>query len=313
MAVRTEVTASFHVTLAHAIAVSPGIAEHSLPGLSFAMEGAKVSIVLGDVKELGRDPSDPPEFEIGDINVFVTKAATLEKNPQEELVLPPDEEEQFDALLINAVRRVVCVVRLAANQWGLDSYNPIRSYSANYRSSANKVKTRWPEHPGFRKLPKYAQGGLSLNPADFYSELTETLWIEVESDVRHARLPAAYEELLLDAKSYRSNLRHDLATLFAAMSAELLIVAACRNLLMKHGNFEEHQLEVLLSNRRTESVLDLVNSFSSEPLVKKKELDALMKQRNDVVHRAVRTLTSTDASRAIRTVERIREALDAYL
>lgn len=302
----STVIGTFEVDLTIPIVLAPGFVPSHI---TFDVDDGSIVLKVLHI-------TDPVKLEYGDwefpeltrLHVTISRKCNLQLDGNGEQSLTREEQQEFESVLVEAVRRFASLARSHTNQSRLDIQHPIHAYRDSYTTRDGKVNYGGLE-PGTSRLPRYVLGGLSLNPRDFYKELDIDIWRKVESDILATKNIPDHEELLHDAQNFRSNLRYDVAVLYAAIAAEIMFEKSCRHLLRKAG-LNDSQIDGILENRTAGSLSQLLKKLNGSI---KLEMGDLFKLRNQIAHGRDMAVKSEDAHEAISIALKLNVALQEYL
>lgn len=307
-----EVVGHFEVTLPVAVSVAPELKTAALDPCEFTVDGSRASILPHEFTEAVHY-EDIDEWELPKLvglRVWITRSSNLEEDDQGRKVLSRDEEQAFEGILIEAVKRFVSVVKHQIGQWDLDTRHPVHSYNYRYLHADSSVNTSWPLSEGSKRMPEYALGMISF---ETYGEVTAEVWKSVNENVVTPMHAPPYEELLHDATTFRGSMRYDTAALFAGMAIELMLEAACKALLQKKGRLDDKQCDAILADRRMPSLISLVRRLDSSLAIDSKGIQKTFTLRNRIAHGKVLDVTSSEMTNALRTAHSLRRDLRTVL
>ncbi len=296
----------FNVTLPVPIVVEPGDRIEKLEGHKFMVEGSEVELGVRTIEDpVVEDGSLVEPAKLKEISVLIRRDAQLTTGAHGEELIPKEEEEKFELVLIEATRRFVTAVKKRIRQWDLDTRHPVDAYDFKYFREGRVVATL---EEGYKIVPKSASAAIWSRWAS-KGELSTEVWSEPNL-VKPESIPL-YQELLYDALNFRHNRRFDAAVLFSAMAAELILEEARRNLLKSNGLLTDEQRKKLSESKGNPARVKALKTV--EPNIDDEKLVKLFRQRNDIVHRGKTAFTAEEAWDSIRTVHSLMETLETWL
>jgi hypothetical protein len=244
-----------------------------------------------------------------EIRVWISKEIDLGGVQKESLTPSPDEERMFERVLVEATRRLITIIKHKTNQWDLDTRHPVRAYNCAYSRGDVRLGTVWPMECGAKRLPEYAAGMIICHASDFQKDLTRVIWQEVAAEASRPALVFFYDELLNDAKTFRSQMRYDVSALYAAIASELMLEQACEILLRTRRNLSNKQCEAKLRKLNKHQILNLIRELDASVHVKYEDVRKLFNLRNNIAHGKAQTVTGQEAAEAISTAEQLKQHL----
>jgi len=309
-----EIQGQFDVSLSIPIAVAPNFSGPHLPPCQFQIDKDRVTISPLNVIEVTYYPDDDYESpKLTELRVWISREIDLGVEQKESLTLSPDEERGFEIVLVEATRRFVTIIKHKTNQWDLDIRHPIYAYNYAYSKGDMQLGTVWPLEQGTKRMPEYALGTIISHTRDFKKELTQDIWQEVAAEVSRPTLVSLYDELLYDAKTFRSHMRYDASALYAAIASELMLEQACESLLRTKSNLNNKQCEVKLRKLNKHQILNLIRELDASVPVKYEDVRKLFNLRNNIAHGKAQTVTGQEAAEAISTAEQLKQHLAGIL
>ena len=311
----TRVTGEFSAIVPAPIATAPEILNslnhHRPPDpLRLDINGSEVLVWLGE-------QTDPIFNEHGEVDelprtnsfkVWITRDVSVQSDSTGREILSRDDEQKFEEILIEALKRVVSAIKRRTRQSSIDTRHPVHSYSDRYHRVDETVDTVFPHQTGWNRMPAYTHGMISFGP--FSEELDETMWnamrIEVNSPVE---LPL-YDELVHDAVTLRFDMHYQLAALSAAIAIELMLGEICSTLLQREGNLRDTQIEAILFGRNTTSLVRLIRELDSSTQICNKEIQSVFEERNRIAHGKSRYTNHERMSGIINMSYKVRKILD---
>ena len=315
-----KVTGEFEVTFRTPIDVSFDFDETKVQSLQFVIDGSTIVIhplklsppVIDD--EYG--PIESPAIE--KIRIWITKDVPS-LNGLSSKQLSTQERERFEPIIIEATRRFVTAVKARTRQCNLDHRHPVRCYTSKYSLKDERLTAEFLDEK-VNIIPKEDVAGLIIWVAsELEGELTEGIWEEVAVAVRQPVNLNHYDEAILDAKTFRTNLRYDTAILYAAFASETILKELGAIILKSKVGMGENQIDKLFRNMNIPSIIELIESLHGLELPRfgKHKLEKLFEFRNTIVHKkrvsgtGTRT-EATDANGAVIVAEELRELLHKY-
>ena len=191
----------------------------SLPRqLAFSVGNSRVRVSLGEQVE----PVFPEDGELPRIKSFcvrITRHVALQSDSTGKETLSRDDEGEFEAILIEAVKRVVSAIKKGTKQASIDTRHPVHSYRCSYtRIDDTPVETEFPLDPKSYKLPTSALGSLPgiLTFRRSPEELDTAMWADVQGDVQSLVELPLHDELIYDAETLQAAMEYQMAALSAA-------------------------------------------------------------------------------------------------
>ena len=309
-----QIQGQFDVSLSIPIDVAPDFPKSGLTPCHFQIEGDMVTILPLNITEVTPYPGGDYEApKLTEIRVWISREVDLGREQEASLTLSPDEERRFEEVLVEASRRFVTIIKYKTNQWDLDTRHPVYSYDYAYSQADVRLGTVWPMEPGTKRLPEYASGIIMLHTRDFQDELTRDIWQEVVAEVSYPASVSLHDELLYDAKTFRSHMRYDASVLYAAIASELILEKACSSLLGIKGGLNDKQCEATVSKLRKPQLLELIHELDPSLPVKDKDTKKLFRLRNKIAHGKVKTITWQEANEALSIAEQLKQHLAGTL
>lgn len=304
-----KIQGQFDVSLSAPIDVVPDFPISSFEPCRFRIEGDMVIIQplkMTDVIIYPEGDYVPPK--LTEIRVWISREIDLGQEKEESLTLSHSEERRFEEVLIEASQRFVTIIRQKTNQWDLDTRHPVYAYNYTYSRADVPIKTVFPLEQGAKRLPEYAVGTILLHSGDAHDELSQEMWQEVVAEVPRSTSVALHDELLYDAKTFRSQMRYDASVLYAAIASELMIEEACSGLLRGKG-LSDRQSQSIVSKLRNPERLEMIHELDPSIPVKDKELRKLFELRSKIAHGRVKTVAPQEANEALSTAEQLKRNL----
>jgi len=307
-----KIQGRFNVSLLVPVDVVPDFPASGLDSCHFQIEGDIVTIMpLNITKAIPYPDGDYEPSRLTEIRVWINREIDLRREQEESLVLSADEEQKFEKILVKATEHFVTVIKNKTNQWDLDTRHPVHAYSFEYWLEDVQISTAWPMKPGDKRLPEYAQGGISLRPSDFQDELSQEMWQEVVAEVRRPAPPHPQDELLYDAKTFRSHMRYETSVLYAAIASELMLREACARLLKTEGGLSDRQCDLIVK-MNIPQLFELMHELNRSFLIKYEDVRNLVELRNRIAHGRSNTATHQEANEAIGTAEHLKRSLAKF-
>ena len=148
---------------------------------------------------------------------------------------------------------------------------------------------------------------------DFQNELTRDIWQEVVAEVSCPASVSLHDELLHDAKTFRSHMRYDASALYAAIASELMLEKACGSLLRTKSDLSEKQSESKVSRLKVPQLFKLICRLDPSVPVKYENVRKLFQLRNKIAHGETLTITWQEANEALGTAEQLKHDLAGVL
>ena len=303
----------FDVTLSIPIDVAPDFPISDLVPCHFQIEGDRIAISPLSMTSVTLYPDgdyEPPK--LTEIRVWIIREIDLGREQEESLILSKDEERRFEGILIEATGHFVTIIKHKTNQWDLDTRHPVYAYNYAY-SRADERLGPVPMERGTKRLPEYAMGTIMLHTRDAQSELTQEMWQDVATEVSRPASVSLHDELLHDAKTFRSHMRYDASALYAAIASELMLEKACRILLRTRSDLSEKQSESKVSKLNVPRLLKLIYELDPSVPVECQNVTKLFQLRNKIAHGETLTTTWREANEALSTAEQLKRDLTDIL
>jgi len=305
-----KINGQFDVSLSIPIDVTQDFSVSSNEPCRFNIQETMITILplkMTDAIPYPDGEYDPPQ--LTELRVWINRDIDLELEQEEYLSLPRNEEQVFEKTLVEACERFISIVKNKTNQWDLDTRHPVHAYNYEYWLDDNRLKTATSLEPGAKRLPEYAHGRIVFRSGDFQDELSQEMWHETVTEIQSPVPFHLYNELLYDAKTFRSHLRYDASVLYAAIASELMLEEACTTLLKAEGGLKEKQCETIIGKLRNPQLLELIHELDPNLPVKDKEARKLFEIRNKIAHGRIRTVTAKEANLAIGMAEQLKHDL----
>ena len=304
-----KIQGRFDVSLLVPVDVVPDLPASGLEPCHFQIEGDIVTIMpLNITKAVPYPGGDYEPSRLTEIRVWINREIDLRREQEESLVLPADEEHKFEEILVKATERFVTIIKNKTNQWDLDTTHPVHAYSFEYWLEDVQIRTAWPPKPGDKRLPEYAQKGVSIRPSDFQDELSQEMWQEVVAEVRRPVPPHPQDELLYDAKTFRSHMRYETSVLYAAIASELMLREACARLLKTKGGLSDRQCDLIVK-MNIPQLFELMHELEPNLPLKYDDVRKLFELRNKIAHGKRKSATHQQANEAISIAEQLKRHL----
>ena len=134
----------------------------------------------------------------------------------------------------------------------------------------------------------------------------ETIQAEVDSPVELS----LHEELIHDAVVYRSEMRYQLAALFAAIAVEVMLRRTYSVLLRHQGKLRDKQIDRKVEDARFKSLLGCIKDLDSSILILDEEIAPVVAERNSIAHGKSHDTDPILTAKIIHTAQRIKSVLD---
>jgi len=309
-----KIRGQFDVSLSVPIDVAPGITTSDLEACNFQIEENMVTILPLNITPVIPYPNgdyEPPK--LTEIRVWIIMEIDLVKENGKSLAIPLDKEQRFETLLVDVSRRFVRLIKHKTNQWHLDTRHPVHAYSYKYWLDDVQLGTVWPQELGSKRLPEYAHGRILFHSDDFRGELSHETWQDVITEISQPTSVALNDELLHDAKNFRSEMRYDVSVLYAAIASEFILEKVCVSLLKLKKGLSEEQSEAKASKMRVPQLLKLMSELDPTLPLKYENVRSLFHLRNNIAHGKISTVLHQEANGAIRTAEQLKRDLAPFL
>ena len=311
----TKVIGEFTAVVPEPIATAPGILnllnQHRAPDpLKLSFSESEVLVYLGE-------QTDPIFNEHGEVDqlpmiksfiVWITRDVSLQSDSIGRETLSIDDERDFEGILVEAVKRVVSAIKQRTRQSFIDTRHPIHSYSYKYHMADQTVDTVFPLRSGSHRMPQYTLGRISFGFLHS-EELDETKWKAIQTGVSSPVELPLYDELIHDAETLRFDMRYQLAALSAAIAVELMLGEICSTLLRREGNLQNTQIQAILSDRRTTSLVRLIKALSPSVQIDNKEIQSIFEERNRIAHGESRYTDPDRMAEMIKVSYKVRKVL----
>lgn len=304
----------FDVSLSIPVDVAPDFPISGLDPCHFQIEGDRITILPLSMTSVTLYPDgdyEPPK--LTEIRIWISREIDLGRKQEESLTLSTDEERRFERVLIEATRHFITIIKHKTNQWDLDTRHPVYAYNYAYSQADERLGTVWPMEQGTKRLPEYATGRIVLHTRDAQRELTQEMWQEVATEVSRPALVSLHDELLHDAKTFRSHMRYDASVLYAAISSELMLEKACGSLLRTKNGLSDKQSEAKVSRLKVPQLLEQICKLDSNLPVEYENVRKLFQLRNKIAHGETITVTWQEADKALSTAEQLKYDLAGIL
>jgi len=309
-----EIQGQFDIRLTTAIDVSPDFPKSGLSLCQLQINQSKITISPLEIAEITVYPDgeyDSPK--ITDIRVSIIKELDIVGNIKEELTLSRDAEHIFEEILVEATRQFVTIIKHNTNQWDLDTKNPIDAYNYAYSLGDTRLTTLFPLEPGTMRIPEYAHGRIIFSTQDMHVELSQDIWEKVVAEVSQRVSVPLYDELLSDAKAFRSRIRYDASALYAAIASELMLGKMCRFLLKAKEGLSDKQCESKVVKLRVLGLFKLIQKLNPDLTTNYDDVRELFRLRNKIAHGEILTISPQEASKALRTADQLKNDLSVIL
>ncbi len=309
-----EIQGKFDVSLPIPIDVTPDFPKFNLQPCQFQIDNNRVSITpLNFQREISYPSGDYEPPKVTEIRVWIIREIVFEQDHIASTILPSDEEEGFEKTLVEATRRFVTIIKHKTNQWDLDTRHPVYAYTSEYSCGDKRINIRWPMEQGSKRMPKYVEGMITWHVRDFQDELGIENWQTLATELSHPISIVFHDELLNDAKVFRSQMRYDSAVMYAAIASELMLKKALGNLLRKKNNMSDKQCDTIISTLNIRQLIKLINETDPSLSVKYADVKKLFELRNKIAHGKTLIVTGQEASEAIVISEQLKQIIAGYL
>ncbi len=304
----------FDVSLSIPIDVVPDFPISGLDPCHFKIEGDRITILPLSMTLVTPYPDgdyEPPK--LTEIRIWISREIDLGRKQEKSLTLSTDEERRFERVLIEATRHFVTIIKHKTNQWDLDTRHPVYAYNYAYSQADERLGTAWPMEQGTKRLPEYAIGRIVLHTRDAQSELTQEMWQEVATEVSRPASVSLHDELLHDAKTFRSHMRYDASVLYTAISSELMLEKVCGSLLRTKNGLSDKQSEAKVSRLKVPQLLEQICKLDPSLPIEYENVRKLFQLRNRIAHGETITVTWQEANEALRTAEQLEQDIAEIL
>jgi hypothetical protein len=306
-----DIKGEFEVSLSNAIDVAPDFSEPGLPLCQFQIQRDKITIWPLKISEprFESEEYEPPQ--LTEIKAIIIREIDFGK--AETKILPRREEKAFERILIESTRRFVTLVKHKINQWDLDTRHPIYAYSYCYWCGGARLETEFPIAEGSKRMPEYTQGTIVFATRDLQRELSRIIWQAVVDEIPTPITVPLYEELITDAKTFRSQMSYDSAVLYSAIASELMLEKICQHILKIKHSLSDTQCETIMSKLRIPGILDLIQQLDPTLSIAYSDLNSVFRLRNKIAHGETQNVEWQEASDAIKTCEHLSTILSTML
>jgi hypothetical protein len=143
----------------------------------------------------------------------------------------------------------------------------------------------------------------------FQEELNRQVWEEVVAEVSRPTSVPLHDELLSDAKTFRSHMRYDASALYAAIASELMLDKACWNVLRTKNGLSGKQCDAIVKALKVLQRFELVRELDPSLSAKHEDVEKLFQLRNKIAHGKAEEVTGQQANQALGTAERLKHGL----
>lgn len=307
----TTVHGQFDVKLSIPIDVAPDFPVSGLTTCKFQLDADRIilsPLCITPVTSYPDGDYEPPK--LTEIRVLISREINLR---EDNLILSREEEQTFEKVLVEATIRFVTIIKHKTNQWDLDVRHPVYAYNYAYSLKDVQLPTLWPMEPGHMRMPEYHMGTIIFHTSELQDELTQDIWQEVIAEVSSPASVQFHDELLHDAKTFRSQMRYDAEVLYAAIASELMLEKACGTLLRRKGGLNDRQCDSIVSKLRIPQLLELINELDPSLPVKEKDTKKLFQLRNKIAHGSIKTVTYKESNEALGIAEQLKQNLEGIL
>ena len=284
----TKLTGEFTATVPSPIVTAPDILNlmdgHRSPSLTLRINKSEILVQIEEQTDAIFDEyGDVIELpQIKSFKVWITRDVSLDSDSEGCEIVSTNDERRFEDMLVEAIGRVVSAIKKRTGQPSIDTRHPVHSYSYKYHRADETVNTMFPLQEGNHKIPEDAWGVIFFdNPC---GELDENTWETIQTDIASPVEIPLYDEFLYDAVILKSGMQYQFAMLSAAIALELLLWEICSSLLEWKGNLQETQIQVLLSGRRPNDLVRLINELDPDIPISHKEVQSAFEERNKIAH-----------------------------
>ena len=314
-----EFTAIVPVPITAAVDIINSLNGHgSLPGsLTLNIQNSRVQIFLKDQTATNLEFEEYPM--IKSLLVLITRHVAVQSDTAGRATLSRDDEAKCEEILVEAVRRVVTVIKRRTKQSSIDTRHPVDSYSYKYhRDDGVVVNTEFPLRPGSYRKPKYALGSLRgiLTPFKPPRKLDTAMWTAMRDEVQAKVELPLYDELIYDAETLQRAMRYEQAALSAAIAVEVMLPKICSALLRRKRNLSDTQIQTLLSGKGNKRLREIFKALKPNVNSLHEDIKSLVDDRNALVHETSRNIDpkrNLDPKRMaeiINTSYKVRQILD---
>lgn len=210
----TEIQGRFTARLREPITLETEVRPADFISLHLTSAASRVVIRPAETPETDYDPEFPEPPGISVLTVLVTRRSQLDNAGQS--TIPRDEKQRFEDILIEAITRLLQLVKLRASQWHIDTRHPVAFYTSAYFHQATLLESddHW-------RLPAYTRGSITFR--DLIEPMTPAMWNQLADTIDSLPPPLAYFEFICEAKVLRSRVRYNDSILYAGVACELVL------------------------------------------------------------------------------------------
>jgi len=248
--------------------------------------------------------------------VCITREVDVQSDSAGKETLSRSDEEEFERILIEAVKRVVSAIKRMTEQPSIDTRRPVHGYRYSYRKDDGTVIKESPLKPGTYAMPNYSPYGLAgiYTPFKPPEELDAAMWADTQGDVHDEVDVPLHRELIYDAVTLQVAMKFEMAALCAAVAAEIMLYKLCSILLRRKG-LQDEQIKTLLGGRNNPQLAGIIKKL--DPNVRLPDLDTVIKERNAIAHgrsqdEEYRNIEPERMAEIINTAYAVRQVLDDY-
>ncbi len=294
-----SITGAFHVVLSTPVEMEYGVtlADFGSSEFEFEFEQKRIAVEVSPLKfEQPEDlmGSTPPPV-LREFSVLIKREVDqLEDVGTASLAF--EELESFERALSEAVSRLMQIIRSSTEQWLLETRLAFRPTVVNFfDSKGDPVGDPSPVSYEFR----------APEPSDYIEfqmygdRLTPVIWQQVVSTMSRSKKPPLHKEILDDAYNYAANGRFDVAVLFSAVAAEIILERMCKQVLKSKAKLSDKQSDMFVNDLKVHSLVKIMCSINSS--IDKKKLEFLFKRRNKIAHSGQRRVSFKEVSESLGT------------
>ena len=244
---------------------------------------------------------------ISSFKACIARDVPLQSDSEGCAILSLNDERKFEAVLVEAIRRVVSAIKLRTGQSSIDTRHPVHSYGYRYFSDDQPVGTLFPVREGFYPMPQYALGTISFDAP--CKELDTGMWEGLQTEVASPVEIPLYDEFLHDAVTFRAEMNYQMAALSAAISMELMLAKIYTALLVRECNLRKSQIQKKVEDTRQKDLVYMIKALDPDLPISDQEVQSVFRERNCIAHGDRLGTSPETMADMIATARRAREVL----
>ena len=311
----TKVIGEFTASVPAPIVVAPImlnlINQHRSPRVNLRIGESDVLVQLEEQTEAIWDEQGYADGlpRIRSFKVWITRDVPLSSDSEGRVILPLEDEREFEEVLVEALKRVVSAIKARTGQSSIDTRHPVHSYGYRYFSDDHPVATRFPTGDGFHRMPAYARGTIAF--ASLCRELDAGMWESLQTEVASPVEIPLCDELLHDAVTYRADMNYQMAALSAAISMELILAKICTVLLVHEGNLKDSQIRKKIRGKTPMALVRTIEELAPGIPIRNTEVKFVFRERNMIAHGARLSTSAETMADMIAATRRVRVVLSS--